>query len=448
MIARDKIIAAVRKTYELFGFAPLDTPCMERWDVITGGDPSPNKSIFRAEIVRGAEDKGSNEDYSGEDFTMRFDLTVSLARVIAAYPDLPKPFKRYQIGKVWRGERPQNGRFREFMQFDADIIGSRSMLADTEIIQIMYAAMRRIGIHDDFIIRINNRKILDAIAEVVGCKAKSKEFYRTIDKIEKIGIDEVIKELGRRPDNDLDDSALSFSEEQCSLVNKFLHIRGLEPRDTLDKVEQLIGDKSQNGVDGIKELREIVSYLEQWHISSSNWTIDLSVARGLDYYTGPIFETYLTKLPEIGSVFSGGRFDGLSGRFIEGSNIPGVGASVGIDRLVAALQTLGKLDGGNTVTQVLVTVFSKEMQFKSFETAQILRDMGIKTEVYIKNGPLKEQISYGVAQQIPFILIIGPDELASDSVMLRNVRIKRQDLLTFPAFYMMMREISRSSLGT
>ncbi|MEK7478107.1 MAG: histidine--tRNA ligase [Patescibacteria group bacterium] len=427
MIARQKMISTIQRVYELYGFLPLDTPCMERWDVLTGGSADFSKSIFVSKIVRGEEDK--NEVFDEQDFALRFDLTVSLARVIAAYPQLSKPFKRYQIGKVWRGESPQHGRYREFMQFDIDTIGSRSMLADTEIIQVMYEVMRALGI-DKFLIRFNNRKILNSVAEMVDCGQRSKDLYRIIDKLDRIGKNGVLAELCRPPDNKYDESALALSPEQAELISRFLDIRSLDSNATLSVLEDFFGSDQATGRDGILELRQIVRNLKELAIPEDKWTIDLSVARGLDYYTGPVFETTLLDCPEIGSVFSGGRFDGLTNRFLSGSNIPGVGASVGVDRLVAALEKLGKLEKQETVAKVLVTVFGPDLMPASLRFAKSLRQADIKTELYISEEPFKAQIAYAVKQEIPFVVIIGPDEEAKGLVSLKDMKERYQVTLT------------------
>ncbi len=419
MIARDRVISIIRKVYELFGFLPLDTPCIESWDVITGGSNNSSKSIFVAKIIRGEEDKNVAESWD-DAYTLRFDLTVSLARVVAAYPNLPKPFKRYQIGKVWRGERPQQGRYREFMQFDADIIGSRSITADIEIICIMNEVMQKIGI-DDFVTKINNRKILNGLAEAVNCFGKANLLYRIIDKIDKLGIDGVLLDLERKPADEWDESAIGLDKSQLQIVKSFLQIRNLDADETLSRVDSLFGQDNIVGHEGVSEIRQIVESLKAMGIKNSQWSIDLSVARGLDYYTGPVFETCLTKLPQIGSVFSGGRFDGLTNRFLPNSNIPGVGASVGVDRLIAALQMIGKLEECKTLSSVLVTVFDKALTPESMIIAGKFRSMGIPTELYVREDPLRQQISYGASQGIPFLVIIGPDEITSGNVVLKDM---------------------------
>jgi histidyl-tRNA synthetase len=433
MIARDGIIGTIRQIYESFGFLPLDTPCMEGRPILFGDSKDFNKSVFMARIVRGLEDGGEavGED---EDFALRFDLTVSLARVAAAYPDLPKPFKRYQNGKVWRGEKPQRGRSREFMQFDIDTIGSKSMLADTEIIQVMYVVMKKL-VRDRFLIKFNNRKILNGVAEILGCQAVAKNLYRIVDKVEKIGVEKVIEELLRKPDNQYDETAVALSPDKVGLVRTFLTIKGMSISNTLDAVTELFGNQTASGSEGIDELREIASNLSTLNITEDVCHVDLSVARGLDYYTGPVFETSLIDMPEIGSVFSGGRFDGLSDRFMPGSNISGVGASVGVDRLIAALRELNLLKTRRSTASVLVTIFGKQFVRESFNFSCALRSRGVSAELFVDDLPLKAQIAYAAKQGIPYIVIIGEDEVKAGVAVLKDMTARTQEKLTAEQIY-------------
>ena len=427
MIAWQSLVEKIRRVYESFGFLPLDTPCMERPDVLTGGQAF-DKSVYVSRIVQGLEDRGQAvmEDI---DSMLRFDLTVSLARVVAAYPKLPKPFKRYQIGKVWRGEKPQQGRFREFVQFDIDTIGSRSMLADTEIIQVMYAVMTALGI-PDFLIKFNNRKILSALAEVVGCEGKVNNLCRVLDKVGDIGIDGVVKTLTSTETARAFEEKLVLSAEQAEIVQQFLSLQADTPEGLLETVGSLFEGKSDLGMEGIGELREIAGNLNAIGIPRGAWQIDLSVARGLGYYTGPVFETVLTDVADMGSVFSGGRFDGLANRFMEGSNIPGVGASVGVDRLVAALEKRKVLTVRKSTADVLVTVFNSAMIPQSLGLAERLRKQGLNTELYVEEAALGAQLGYAFTQEIPFVVIIGPDEAREGLVTLKTMATRKQEKLT------------------
>lgn len=415
MINRQMFIEKIQKIYERFGFVPLDTPAIERSSVLGTDIPDFGMEVYRFTA-------------GDQDVTLRFDLTVPLARVIAAYPDLPKPFKRYQIGKVWRKEKPQAGRFREFVQFDVDIVGSKSMLADTEIIIIIYTTLTELGV-DKFLIRFNSRKVLNALPEYVGFDPKRiKDVLRILDKLEKVGLDKVKEELKRQPEN-VYDEALAFSDESIKKIIVFLQISSGDNIEILKRLSGVFGG-NETAKAGIKELREICDNLIVAGIPQKNWEIDLSVARGLDYYTGPVFETTLLELPSIGSVFSGGRFDGLIGKFANDS-IPATGASIGVDRFYAALEQLGKLKTIPTTTKVLVTVFNELLGKKSLEFAQKLRNTGINTEVYLNEEKLlKEQMIYAVKQEIPFVVIIGPDEEKKGMVTLKDLQTRKQVLLT------------------
>ena len=431
-LALDSVVATIRKVYESFGFVPLETPCMEKWGVLTGNVTQFNKSLFRTSIVRGAEDSGTaGSELASDDTALRFDLTVPLARVVSANPGLPKPFKRYQLGRVFRGERAQAGRFREFTQFDFDIVGSRSILADAEVIQVMYESMRALGV-EKFIIRFNTRSLLNGLAELVGCDKKAKELFRVMDKASNIGVDAVLEELSRQPDNEWDESALAMSPDQTAKIKRFLEIRSSSAQETLSCARSLFADVQIDSADrGLQELETIVNLLASLGIPESFWRVDLSVARGLDYYTGPVFETELSEVPELGSVLSGGRFDGLADRFMPGSNIPGVGASVGIDRMVIGLQKLGLLPELDSITEALVTIFSSDLQETSLLFAQSLRAVGIKTELYLgEDSTLRAQFAYAAKQGISFVVVIGPDEASSGAVQLKEMRTRKQGVLT------------------
>ena len=427
-LAQQILLNKLQRIYESFGFVPLDTPCLEKWGVLTQNDPDFNKSIFRATVVRGAEDRDiAAEELGSADSTLRFDLTVPLARVVAAYPNLPRPFKRYQIGRVFRGETPGAGKFREFTQFDFDIVGSTSILADAEIIQAIYATMAGLGM-PRYVIRFNTRKILNGLAEIVGCKDKAKEFFRVIDKADKIGMAGIITDLKRQPDNQYDENALAMNDAQVAIVEQFLQLRGQETAQILEKLKGIVASWANESASlGLQELESLTELLGHIKMPQECWAVDLSVARGLDYYNGPVFETNLLDLPKLGSVLSGGRFDGLVNRFMPGSNIPGVGASVGLERMLIGLQHYKLIPESKTTTQVLVTVFNAELQNESFVLANELREAGINTEVYLGNDSmLRAQFTYAAKQDIPFTVVIGPQEAAQGMVQLKDMRSRLQ----------------------
>jgi len=425
MIILQSTLDKIRAVYESFGFLPLDTPSMEKLEVLTGGEQF-NKSIFVSRIKSGLED--SAENLLEEDFASRFDLTVSLARVVAAYPDIPKPFKRYQVGKVWRGEKPQKGRFREFLQFDIDTIGSKSIWADTEIVQIMYKTLKTLGF-ENFNIKINDRRILNALAETLGFQDSDKDLFRTIDKMDKLGIEGIIAELASL--NQFQLIGKPLDEAAKEILRNFLSIKEKDPVEIMNATQKILGGKTVNGDLGIQAMKDMIKNLDSLGIPREFWTIDLSVARGLDYYTGPVFETYITNVDGLGSVFSGGRFDGLTNRFVPGSNIAGVGASVGVDRIILALESKGLVKKTNTTADVLVTVFNEGLAEYSMKLGQDMREAGIKTEVYIGEPvSLKAQIVYAVKRGIRFVVIVGQDEIAKGMIAVKDTTDKSQVVLT------------------
>jgi len=428
MIARQKILDKIRKVYESFGFVPLETPAIEKFEVLTGRDDKFKMNLFRTIVANGTEsiESAAKRQNKEAKMALRFDLTIPLSRVITAYPnDIPKIFKRYQTGKVWRGEKAQAGRFREFTQFDADIVGTNSMLADTEIIQIIYTVMKALNIND-FLIRINNRKILNGLLDKIGAKNNEqyKEIMRILDKQEKISRKELVKELSRKPENKYDIAAPNLAQKEIDILIDFADIEG-KPKKVLSKAKKLIGQNNK-GLQGVKELSEIISNLQTLDIPQKNWTIDLSIARGLDYYTGPVFETNLTKLKNIGSVYSGGRFDGLSNRFIPNSNIPAVGASVGVDRLFNALEILKQIKTKPCLTKVMIALFDKGLVNYYLQLAEQVRSAGVETEIYLENEPLKTQIIYAAKQEIPLVVIVGSNEKEQGQISIKNMKTRKQ----------------------
>jgi len=407
MIPRQRMLDIIRTTFERFGFVPLDTPGLEREEVLTGGDPNFRKQIYRAKLRD-----------STEELALRFDLTVPLARVIALYQsEIERPFKRYQVGKVWRGERAQAGRFREFIQFDADTVGTANMMADAEIVTLMYETLRALGV-PNFLIRVNNRKILNGLAEYVGFPTdKNVDVLRTIDKLDKIAWDGVRTELMAEP--------MGFTDTQCEAIKGFIDLRAGNQRETLTAVRALMAN-SPVAQNGIEELESIVGHVEALGVPADAWTIDLSVARGLGYYTGPVFEAILQDLPEIGSVFSGGRYDDLVSRFSD-MNVPATGASVGVDRLFAALEKLELVQSAKTVSQVLFMNFDPACALSCERIATTLRNDGIPTEIYLgKETSFKGQLAYATRQQIPVLIIIGSNEATKGTATVKDMVARKQ----------------------
>jgi histidyl-tRNA synthetase len=418
MIPRQKMFDTIRATFERFGFVPLDTPALEREEVLTGGDPNFKMHIYRAGL-RIQKDVAPGEEVSDDEYglALHFDLTVPLARVVARYQQqIQKPFKRYQVGKVWRGEKPQAGRFREFVQFDADIVGSESMMADAEIVAVMYETLSALGV-PKFLIRVNNRKVLNGLAEYAGFdSAQTPDVLRVIDKLDKQGWemvqDELVGEVG-------------LAKEQALALKRFIDLNSDTQLGTLDAVEQLMAN-SPVALEGIRELREITEHVTALEVPADQWMIDLSVARGLGYYTGPVFEAILTDLPGIGSVFSGGRYDDLVARFTP-VTVPAVGASVGVDRLFAALEQLGLLKKQSTVASVMILNFDPTASTACERVATQLRRVGISTEIYMgRERTLRAQISYAVSKGVSVVILIGSTELESGTVQIRDLKTRTQ----------------------
>ena len=407
MIPRQKMLDTIRTVFESFGFVPLDTPGLEVEEILTGGDPNFRMQIFRAGLRGGDEDK----------LALRFDLTVPLARVVAQYGDkVERPFKRYQMGKVWRGEKPQAGRFREFIQFDVDTIGSSRMAADAEIISLVYETMKALGF-SNFLIKVNNRKILNGLAEQIGFSSEiAPNVLRVIDKLDKIGWEGVSDELS---------GELSFSDDQLRALKLFLDFRAGSQREAIDGVRELMSD-SETAQEGIRELEEIMQSLEAMKVPADKWMIDLSVARGLGYYTGPVFETILTDAPEIGSVFGGGRYDDLVSRFGSAS-VPAVGVSAGVDRMFVAMTKLGLVAKRRIVSQVMVLNFEAECRSLCEGLAASLRRDGISTELYLgKEATLKGQLSFAVKREYPVVIILGNSERDKSVAQIKDMRSRKQ----------------------
>lgn len=416
--AREWMVETIKKIFKRFGFAPLETPGVEREEILTGGDPNFKKQIFKLSL--------SDQD---EKTALRFDLTVPLARVIAAYPsELPKPFKRYQVGNVWRGERAQAGRFREFMQFDADIVGAPGVEADAEIISLMYETLTALGLKK-FVIKINNRKILNALPDYAGFpENKLEKVLRIMDKLDKESWSKVETEF-------VSPIGTGLKKESVKSIRRFLELKGGNKK-ILKEVTNLFKN-SRVAEEGIKELESLTKNVAVLGVPNSNWRIDFSVARGLGYYTGSVFETVLADYPELGSVFSGGRYDDLVSRF-SSANIPATGTSVGVDRLFIALKKFDLLPDFKSPAQVLILNFDKTSEEVCEKLAAELRRNGIGTEFYLgQEKNLKGQINYAVKQNYPVVLIIGEEERKRKVVQIKNMKervqeaVPREDVLNY-----------------
>ena len=341
---------------------------------------------------------------------MRFDLTVPLAKYVAKnYGNLSFPFRRYQIGKVYRGEKAQKGRFREFYQCDIDIIGDGelSTINDAEIPSVIYNLIKELGF-DDFTIRINNRKILNGLFEYINQKDNSVEILRIIDKIEKIGKDAVIEELEK----------IGVSKEATEKIISFIEIEGTTD-EKLQKLQDL-NIKNEIFETGLKELTEVVHYIRMFGVPDTNFKVDLTIARGLDYYTGTVYETFLNNYRELGSICSGGRYENLAEYYTD-KKLPGVGISIGLTRLFYKLNELGLIKAEKTsMSDVLVIPMVEDLS-KPIMLANSLREKDINTEIYLNDKKLKAKLKYADKLQIPYVIIIGEDEINSGVVSVKNM---------------------------
>lgn len=507
MVRRQYVIDQVRKVFEEFGFEPLQTPAIELEETLSGKYGSEaERLIYQTTYGRG-----------DERLSLRYDLSVPLCRVIAMYPDIPLPFRRYQIAPVWRADRPQKGRYREFYQCDVDIIGSDSMLADAETVAVIYTILSRLGF-SEFTIYINNRKILNGIGQYAGVpESLLRGLYKSIDKLSKIGADGVRQELlqvgipdeiieslrrvareylqGKVPLNkiglrlrdervsiDGSEREVDFPEQVAVAVEAqlreilsdqspgevepeivqetagnlitgvtpqlrrvYAQSRQLIPDDVVDRLLKLLEVRGDNqtvldslserlapypsAVQGIAELREMFDYLKTLGVPDKYYQFDVSMVRGLEYYTGPIYET-IVENPNVGSITGGGRYDELIGMFTD-REIPATGCTIGIERIIVVMEENDMFPAsiGVTPVQVLVTVFNPELVEESITTASTLRQAGLQTQIYIDPDPLREQLGYAVTKGIPTVVIVGPDEAKNGTLTVRDLRTKTQQTL-------------------
>ncbi|KKU06384.1 MAG: Histidine-tRNA ligase [Parcubacteria group bacterium GW2011_GWA2_45_30] len=402
-ILRQRLLEKIHKTFEDFGFDPMETPAVERTEVLLGGEKESGKIIFN---VRGSKEKKS-------DLSLRFDLTVPLARFLAVNPEIPKPFKRYQIGNVWRGESPQAGRYREFLQADLDIAGASSTDADAEIIAVIWKTFKNLGL-SKFIIKINNRKVLNGLPQYAGFPEKKlPELLRLVDKKEKIGEEALKKELKK-----------VFKEKVAAKIWEIIAISGDTKTRLIKARETLRGNAAAE--EGINELIEIARNLNTAGVLPENWEIDYSVARGLGYYTGSVFETYLTDAKEFGSVASGGRYDFLTVPFT-GQKLPTVGGSIGVDRLYAVFEKLNLLKKKQTSVKVLILNLLPELKKEYLELAQVMRAANINTSFYLGDDrAFQAQLAYAVKKEIPYVVILGENESKRSTVTVKNLVTREQ----------------------
>lgn len=425
--ARDGMIRTIRGVYESYGFIPLETPAVEFVDCLGKFLPEsdqPDAGIFAF--------RNDDEEW----VALRYDLTAPLSRFVAMNAELPKPFRRYQVGPVYRVEKPGPGRFREFYQFDFDSVGTNHMLADAECAMVVSDTLEALGIsRGDYQIRINNRKILNGVLETVsgGGELSHKTalgVLRSIDKLDKVGIEGVTQLLGkgRKDDSGAFIPGVGLPTSQIDRVLGFLSAAGESRTVLCDTLEALVGD-TEIGIEGVSELREIDSYLNGAGYDESRVVFDSTVVRGLEYYTGPVFEGVLTfdiedeigRPRQFGSVVSGGRYDELIARFT-GQNVPSTGGSVGVDRLLAALQALGRVDTRRVTADVLVTRLDKTMTAEYQRLTAELRSAGINVELYVGNQNIGKQFKYAADSGRTLAIVMGSDEHERGEVSIKDLR--------------------------
>ena len=405
----ERIMEILRRTYSLYGFTPLDTPVIESSEVLLAkGGGETEKQIYRFQ-------KGD------ADLSLRFDLTVPLAKYVALhYNELVFPFRRYQIGKVYRGERAQRGRFREFYQADIDIIGDGrlSILNEAEIPAIIYQTFSALGLKR-FQIRVNNRKVLNGFYALLGLTEKSGDIMRTVDKLDKIG-PEKVKAI-------LMDEDIALSQAQADEILKFIAISGTNEA-VLSALEAYRG---QNEVfdQGLEELNTVVRYLGDFGVPAENFAVDLTIARGLDYYTGTVYETTLLDHPEIGSVCSGGRYDNLAEYYTD-RQLPGAGISIGLTRLFYVLGEQGMLNPElpTAPADVLILPMTEDLS-AAIALATQLRSCGIRTQLHCEEKKFKQKIAYADKLGIPYVIFLGEDEISAGVVACKDMATGEQTKL-------------------
>ncbi len=392
---REELIDKARVVFRSYGFVPIDTPALEYSEILTGkgGDES-DKQLYRF------------ADHGGRDVALRFDLTVPFARFAAQHiGQLGTPFKRYHIGPVWRGENTQHGRYREFYQCDFDTIGTDANAADIETVLVIHDLLAALGF-ERFAIHVNNRLILNGLLESLGLTEASAAILRALDKLQKVGASTVAAEM----------SAV-VSREQAEHILAMVQTTGTHA-EILDRIERSLG-ANDRAAEGIANLRQLVAAFAG--MPRDRLVLDLSIARGLDYYTGTVYETLLGDLPAIGSVCSGGRYDDLAGLYTK-QHLPGVGASLGLDRLMAAMEALGLLQAAVPAADVFIVQFSAEALSSYIALARRLRQAGLRTELYPEAKGLGRQLKYADRKGFPIALIGGPDELEKGVWQVKDLR--------------------------
>lgn len=419
LLARQQMVDTIRGVYELYGFVPLSTPAIEFLDVLSGSaGTEAQQSIFRV----------TNPEK--EDLGLRFDLTVPLARVIAQYPDLPRPFRRYQVASVWRADKPDKGRYREFTQFDLDSVGVESEIADTEIIAGMCDTLSALNV-GRYLVRFSSRAILNLLLSYAGIAPdQGAEVFRVLDKLDKVGLDKVRRELmdGYKDESGDTIRGVGLSGDSVDRIERFLNVKSDSRREVLAQVRELFAEV-ENAREELDVVERISNHLYVLGYGDDRVSLDLSIARGLAYYTGPVFEAILLDAPQFGSVFGGGRYDNLVMRFL-GEPIPAVGASIGVDRLLAALTHLGKVSTKKATARVLVTNMDPALRDDVVAITWELRRAGIPTELYLGSGRgPRQQLKYADKYDVPLALLYGSNEKEQGVVTIKDLVAGRERAL-------------------
>ncbi len=398
MIQKERMINTIKSVYKSYGFLPIDTPVLEYSEILTGkGSDETDKQMYRF------------EDNGGRDVAMRFDLTIPFARFTAQhFNELTFPFKRYHIGNAWRGENTQAGRYREFMQCDFDTIGTTSIISDIETVAVIYDTITALGV-GNFTIHLNNRMIMNGLLKKISAEESQVEILRTIDKLAKIGKEAVAGILS-------DD--IKLSKTQIDNILSFITIDGTN-KEIIRKLKTIFGGEELID-NSIERVEQIIEGLDSLGISEDYYKFDLSITRGLDYYTGIVVETILNDLPQFGSICSGGRYDNLAGLYTK-QVLPGVGASIGIDRLMAALEELNLLENKSGVMDILILNMDEKLRNYYFELSKLLRNEGFNTEIYPENKKLQKQFAFADKKGFKFAIIVGESEKNNGELNLRKI---------------------------
>jgi len=404
MIPREQLMETARRVYRSYGFAPIDTPALEYLEILTGkGSEETDRQLYRF------------EDHGGRKVGMRFDLTVPLARFVAQHAsNLTFPFKRYHIAPVWRGENTQRGRYREFFQCDFDTIGTLSPAADIEMVLVIHDLIRALGI-DAFTIHINDRQILNGLLEKLDLADQATAVLRALDKLAKIGPERVADEMKQ---------SAGATSQQAEEVLKLSELTGA-PGEVLTGLTELLAGNA-TGETGVHRLGTLVAGIEAAGVQARRFQLDVSIARGLDYYTGTIVETFLDELPSIGSICSGGRYDDLTGVYTK-QRLPGIGASLGLDRLLAAMAELNLGDAKQATAPVFMAYFCEAGLSTYLRLAAGLRSAGIGVELFPEVKKLAVQLKYASARGFPVAIIAGEDELARGVCQVKNLTTRTSE---------------------